>query len=118
MDPGKRKPLKPQIRDCWKKKHQSLVFDENNLIYCKLYMKWETKIASYENFSLSFINSSSSYRLSNIESHFQSMTHLTAVEKKKEEELAKLEGITNRKKLMVQSDPLIRKNIGNMISYW
>ena len=51
MEPGKRKPPKPQTRDAFKKKHQSLVFDENDLMHCKLCVKWETKIASCDNFS-------------------------------------------------------------------
>ena len=50
MEPGKRKPPKPQTRDAWKEKHKSLVVDENDLMHCKLWAKWETKIASYENF--------------------------------------------------------------------
>ena len=54
MEPGKRKPPKPQTRDAFKKKHQSLVFDENDLMHCKLCVKWKTKIASCDNFSLSF----------------------------------------------------------------
>ena len=59
---------------------------------CKLCVKWEIKIASCENLSLSFINGSGHYRWSNVESHFQSMMHLTAVERKEEEQVAKLRG--------------------------
>ena len=39
MEPRKGKPSKPQTRDAWKKKHQSLVFGENDLMYCKLCVK-------------------------------------------------------------------------------
>ena len=46
MEPGKRKLPKPQTHDAWKKKYQSLVFNENDLMHCKLCVKWETKIAS------------------------------------------------------------------------
>ena len=53
MEPGKRKPPKPQTRDACKEKHKSLVVDEDDLMHCKLWVKWETKIASYKNFSLS-----------------------------------------------------------------
>ena len=92
MEPGKSKHPKPQTRDPWKKKHQSLVFDENDLMHCKLCVKWETKIASCDNFSLSFINGSSNYHLSNVESHFKSMMHLTAVEKEEQGQVEKLGG--------------------------
>lgn len=44
------------------------------------------------NFSLSFINVSSNYCLSNLESHFKSMMHLTAVEKEEQEQVEKLGG--------------------------
>ena len=39
MEPGKRKSPKPQTREAWKKKRQSLVFDENDLVHCKLCVK-------------------------------------------------------------------------------
>ena len=78
MVPRKRKPPKPPTSDAWKKKHQSLVFDENDLMHCKLCVKWETKMVSCENFLSSFINGSSNYCLSNIESHFNSMMYLNS----------------------------------------
>ena len=46
MEPGKRKPPKPQTCDAWKEKQKSLVVDENDLMHCKLWVKWETKIAA------------------------------------------------------------------------
>ena len=33
MEPGKRKPPKPQACDAYKKKRQLLVFGENNLMH-------------------------------------------------------------------------------------
>ena len=33
MEPGKRKPPKPQARDAYKKKRQLLVFGEYNLMH-------------------------------------------------------------------------------------
>ena len=100
MQDGTRKKKTSKTTDMWclEKKHQSLVFDENDLMHCKLCVKWETKIASCGNFSLSFINGSSNYHLSNVESHFKSMMHLTAVEKEEQGQVEKLGAITNRKK--------------------
>ena len=98
MEPGKRKPPKPQTRDTWKEKHKSLVVDENDLMHCKLWVKWETKIASYENFSLSFINGSTNQRLSNVEYHFKTMMHLTAVDKEEQEQVEKLGGNHTQRK--------------------
>ena len=103
MEPGKRKPPKPQTRDAWKKKHQSFVFDENDLMHCKLCEKWEIKIATCSNFSLSFINGSSNHSLSIIESHFKSRIHLTAVKKEEQEQVEKLgDNYKQKKKLLFQ----------------
>ena len=71
-------------------------------MHCKLCVKWETKTASCENFSLSFINGSGNYHLSNVESHFKSMMHLTAVEKEEQEQVEKLGGNYKQKKLLFQ----------------
>ena len=104
MEPGKRKPPKPQTHDAWKKKYQSLAFNENDLMHCKLCVKWETKIACCNYFSLSFINGSSNYHLSNVESNFKSMMHLTAVEKEEQEQVEKLGGnYKQKKKLLFQA---------------
>ena len=117
MELGKRKPPKPQTCGAWKKKHQSFVFDENDLMHCKLYVKWETKIASCDNFSLSFINGSGNYHLSNVESHHKYMMHLTAVEKEEQEQVEKLRGnYKTEKKITVPNDPMIRRSIENMSS--
>ena len=85
MEPRKRKPPKPKTCDAWKKKHQPLIFDENNLMHCELCVKWETKITNCKNLSLNFINGSSNNHLSNVESYFKSMMHLTAVKQEEEE---------------------------------
>ena len=70
-------------------------------MHCKLCVKWETKIASCENFSLSFINGSGNYHLSNVESHFKSMMHKTAVKKEEQEQEEKLGGNYKQKKITV-----------------
>ena len=116
MEPGKRKLPKPKTCDAWKKKHQPLIFDENNLMHCELCVKWETKITNCKNLSLSFINGSSNNHLSNVESYFKSMMHLTAVKQEEEEQVEMLGAIINRKIITVPSNAFIRKSIKNMSS--
>ena len=77
-------------------------------MHLKLCVKWETKIVSCENFSLSLINGSSNYCLSNVGSHFKSMMHLTAIEKEKRNKKKSLGAITNGKQNTVPSNALIK----------
>ena len=67
-------------------------------MYCRPCVKWETKIAGWDNFSLSIINGSTNYHLSNVEYHFKSMMHLTAVKKEEQEQVEKLGGNYIQKK--------------------
>ena len=86
-------------------------------MHCKLCGKWETKIASCKNFSLSSINSCSNCCLSNVELNFKSMMHLTSVKKEELEEVEKL-GSNYKQKItiIVPSNALIKKSIKNMSS--
>ena len=72
MQDGDQKKKTSKTTDKWCLEKETSVFDENDLMHCKLCVIWETKIESCKNFLSSFINGSSNYCLSNVESHFNS----------------------------------------------
>ena len=110
MEPGKRKPPKPQACDAQKKKRQLLVSGENNLMHCKL-CEMGNKNRMLQKFSLSFINGSSNYHQCIFESNYEQLPR-----RKKRNNQQSLGAITNRKKITVPSDAFIRKSIKNVSS--
>jgi hypothetical protein len=100
MEKAARKPPKPKTREAWIKKHCYIAFDSRDAMHCKVCTKWETEIQSSKNFSNAFIEGSTNYRITNVDSHFSSEMHLLSLQKEQKENIEKLGGqFTVTKKL-------------------